>query len=233
MKVTKESNEQTGIRECRLVFLRAAAAHSEIRLGETLHSMVFASLKKSWSDRGLGDREFGWTDEGQIQSAAYDDEREQLLVAWATESRLPFDWVIEAGRDQIGAWFAFPDDHRNELHAFCVLPGYDPPDFYIPTWFSNEEEKVFRRRVLKQFRSDLDSHIRSLRLLRSDLLSDRGSQNTHYRWAAERVCLGRTWYQIAAANGVPISSQAISKAVTVILHQIDVPLKRNLQIGKK
>ena len=74
-----------------------------------------------------------------------------------------------------------------------------------------------------KFATELEAHIRDVKRLRSQLLPDRGSSETHYGWAAERVCIGRKWTDLANANPVRISWQAVRNAVEPILAKIGIP----------
>jgi hypothetical protein len=213
-----ESDEQTAIRECRMLFLRTAAEHPQVQLGKTLRRTVFEPLQRLWGELGLHDREFSWTDEGQKRSRAYGEETERLLESWADSHALLIEWVVDAGREQIGTWFPFP-----EHGAFETAPGYHPPEFYVPTWFQVEGREEYRTRTLQRFRADLDKYIRTVEKKRRQLLKDHGSQAAHYTWCVERACLGWTYSQIALKNGSRVSSRGVQKAVSPILKRIGIP----------
>jgi hypothetical protein len=131
-----------------------------------------------------------------------------------------YDWVIAEAAGQLSNWRSFPEIEG----SFTVVLGYEPPLFYIEAWHVDHESEIsYRKRMKAKFASALQAHIRDVNRLRSRLLPDRGSQNSHYRWAVEYVCLKWKWSDIARDNGAHVTWQAVSKAVRPILAKIGIP----------
>ena len=218
-----ESKEQRAIDECRRLFLIAAAKHPKIRLALELRERVLIPTQKLWSKLGLPARDkppSQWRPKHWQALESWNPEQERLLQDWMTDFHLNFDWVLSEAVEQLANWRSFPEQEE----AFTWLIGYRAPRVFLdPCFFDHESEKKYRRRMKDRFESVLEAHVRDVKRLRGQFLPDRGSRRTHYCWAAEHVCLGRTWSDIAKVHAVPISWQAIQKAVTPILKRIGIP----------
>jgi len=133
---------------------------------------------------------------------------------------LYYDWVLSEAAGQLTDWRSFPE----RKGAFTEILGYIAPQFHLEPWhFDYEMEDAYRKRMRAKLATVLEAHIRDVKRLRGQLLPDRGSRDTHYRWAAERVCLGLKWNDIAKAYPVDISWQAVRNAVQPILAKIGIP----------
>ena len=132
---------------------------------------------------------------------------------------LYYDWVLSEAAEQLTDWRSF-----QRRGAFTEILGYIAPQFHLEPWhFDYELEDGYRKRLKAKFATALEAHIRDVKQLRSQLLPDRGSRASHYRWAAERVCLGLKWNDIAKANPIDVSWQAVRNAVQPILAKIGIP----------
>jgi hypothetical protein len=208
---------RTAIRDCCMHFLRAAAEHSEIRLGDTLKARVFEPSTELWASLALPEPQVPvseWTREQLIACDTWEHERSQMIRKWSAYHNLSFEWVRRAAIDAMvfGSWSAKP---------FGAISGYRPPDLaWLPWFFEFESERAYRKEMKAYFQKALEIHIREVK--RQSFLPDRGSQGAHYRWAAERVCLGWKWSDIASAYPASVSWQAVRKAVLQILRKIDI-----------
>jgi hypothetical protein len=226
IKGDKEYLAKTAIRECRFHFLRAAAEHPQIRLGESLKERVFNPRQKLWADLGLpvpNKPALEWTTEQHLASETFDREYQRLIEAWAADHNLSYEWVHSAVHSTL-AYDSFP------TKAFPIVPGYQPPKFMWTSWyFGFESEKEYRKRIKADFQEALEAHIRAVRRVHMDFLPGRGSTDAHYRWAAERICLDWRWFKIAEQNGVLVTWQAVRKAVLPLLERIGIPARHNLR----
>lgn len=211
---------KTAIRDCRMHFLRAAAEHSQIRLGDTLKARVFEPCKELWVSLALPGPHVPvaeWTSEQLIACETWEHERSQMIKKWSADHNLNFEWVRRAAIDTLsfGSWSAKP---------FGSTQGYRPPDLaWLPWFLEFESERAYRKEMKAYFQKALETHIREVKRERSRLLPDRGSRRAHYDWAAERVCLGWKWNDIANAYPQSVSWQAVRNAVKRILDKIDIP----------
>jgi hypothetical protein len=215
----QEEHSDTALRECRLHFLRAAAAHPRIILGDSLRRQVFEPSKKRWRELGLPedpDPRRGWTLEQYHALVPYYSAEAQFVRRWASHHHLNYEWVRQAADEIFGA-ASFPSS------PFSTAQRYAFKDFSWADWhFEREDESTYRKRMRAMFRTALNQHISTVKLKRAQFLKDRGSQSSHYRWAAERVCLRWGWSQIAEENRVPVSWQAVRQAVLPILARIGI-----------
>jgi len=201
-------------------FLRAAAEHSEIRLGDTLKTRVFEPSKELWVSLALPGRHVPvseWTREQLIACDTWERERSQMIKKWSADHNLNFEWVRRVAIDALllGSWPAKP---------FGANSGYRPPDLaWLPWFFEFDSERIYRKEMKAYFQRALETHIRDVKRERGRLLPDRGSRRIHYSWAAERVCLGWKWNDIANAFPQSVSWQAVRNAVRQILEKIDIP----------
>jgi hypothetical protein len=220
MDTAPGSTQSTTVEECRLLFLRAAALHPKIRLGDSLRTRVLIPMQGAWAELGLPVPnvpaiEFETDHWKAIPS--YNRESHRLIRGWAADLNLDYEWVLSAASRQLGTWGASPKNRS----AFANVLGYDAPDFIFEPWFSETESKnSYRNRMKAAFRAALDGHVHNVGRARGRMLANRGSQGAHYRWAAEHVCLRWNWKRIADENAVPITWQAVRKAVLPILQKI-------------
>jgi hypothetical protein len=211
---------KTAIHDCRTHFLRAAAGHPKIRLGETLKERVFEPSKELWVSLALPGSQVKiseWTREQLIACDTWEHERSQMIRKWSAYHNLNFEWVRRAALDALlfGSWSAKP---------FGAISGYRPSDLaWLPWFFEFESEPTYRKEMKAYFQKALETHIRDVKRERGRLLPDRGSRRIHYSWAAERVCLGWKWNEIANAYPQSVSWQAVRIAVKGILVNIDIP----------
>ena len=217
------TTESTAVAQCRRLFLRAAAHHPETRLADSLRARVLTPTEESWKRLGLPVPNLPasqWTPNQRTAKESWDCQHIKLLHEWAEDLNLQYDWVISEAAAQLTIWRSMP----GVKGAFTGILGYEPPLFYIEAWhFEDELERRYRKRMKAKFASALQAHVRDVKRLRSRLLADRGSQNSHYRWAVEYVCLKWKWSDIARENGTHVTWQAVSKAVRPILAKIGIP----------
>jgi hypothetical protein len=215
-QVPAESVEDIAIREDRRLFLIAASEHPRIRLGGTLRHDVFLPLREMYTRLRLDEQPgFALTDEGQKNGDIWRGRQDELIIGWAQRNRLSFDWIREEARLQVSNWFAFP-----AIPAFTGMPGLRPPHLWLDSWFSNETERSYVRRMKQKFEDALSVYIREVQLSREVIFQDRGSLAAHYSWAAMRLCLAWTWKQVAdyhTQTAVTVSFQAVSKSAGPIL----------------
>lgn len=216
------TTESTAVAECRRLFLKAAAGHPKIRLADSLRKKVLIPTGKLWVDSGLPvpNLPSSQWDAAQVKAhESWSRENQRLLRSWAIDLHLYYDWVLSEAAGQLTDWRSFPE-HQG---SFTEILGYIAPQFHLEPWhFDYEPEEAYRKRMKAKFATALEAHIRDVKQLRGSLLPDRGSRAAHYRWAAERVCLGRKWNDIAKANPVHISWQAVRNAVQPILEKIGI-----------
>jgi hypothetical protein len=215
------TTESTAVEECRRLFLKAAASHPKICLADSLRETVLIPTQQLRVELGLSNLpESQWQAVHWKAHESWSRKNQRLLRSWAKDANLDFDWVLSDGGQQLTTWRSFP-----ELKTpFTAIFGYRAPDFFLEPWFfDHEQEGAYRRRMKAKFATVLEAHIRDVKRLRSSLLPDRGSRVTHYHWAAERVCLGLKWNDIAKAHRVQVSWQAVRNAVQPILEKIGIP----------
>jgi hypothetical protein len=221
MDTRRQKASETAISECRLHLLRAAAEHAEIRLGDSLRDAVFMPGRKHWADLGLPIPQkpaTEWTTQQVQASPSYEVQQERLIEQWSADNNLNYDWVHDAARQAL-AFEVFPE------RPFGYFPMFMPPRFLWPSWcFELESPVAYRNSCMARFEEVLDSYIRAVKTERRRFLSHRQSQNEHYEWAAERVCLLRGWSDIAKKHPVRVSWQAVRKAVLPILNRVGIPL---------
>jgi hypothetical protein len=216
------TTESTAVAECRRLFLKAAARHPEIRLADSLRERVLIPTQKLRVELGLSDLPAAqWKAAQEKAHERWNHVHERLLRSWAKDANLHFDWVLSEAVHQLMTWRSFP-----ELKTpFTDIFGYQAPQSFLEPWFfDHEKESLYRKRMKTKFVTTLEAHIRDVKRLRSRLLPDRGSRAAHYLWAVEYMCLGKKWSDIAKANPVHISWQAVRKAVEPILMKIGIPL---------
>lgn len=217
------ATESTAVDECRRLFLKAAAAQPKIRLADSLRERVLVPTQKLWVELGLPVPNLPASEWKPAHWKAHDSwvaENDRLLRSWAKDLHLYYDWVLSEATGQLADWRSFPE----RRDAFTGILGYIAPQFYLEPWhFDHESEGDYRKRMKVRFVNALAAHIRDVKRLRSNLLPDRGSRATHYRWAAEHVCLGWKWSDVAKAQPVHISWQAVRNAVEPILAKIGIP----------
>ena len=205
---------QIALYECRLLFLRAAAIHPQIRIWDSLRKKVSEPIRRGRTAVGE------WTDELTHQRA-------RLIASWMADHNLSHEWVLSMAFDQVVCW-PLPKE------PFAIFPGYPTPRFVWREWcFGHETETAYKKLIRVEFRKALDAYIGEVKRRRLRLLDDRGSQNAHYRWAVEHVCLGWGWSKIANKNGYSVTEQAVRKAVLEILKRIEIPYKNNSTRAKK
>ncbi len=216
------TTESTAVAQCRQLFLRAAADHPEIRLVDSLRAKVLTPTEELWRKLGLPVPNLPssqWTPDQRTAKESWNCQHIKLLHEWAGSLNLQYHWVISEAAGQLSNWGSFPEFKD----AFTGILGYQAPRFYIESWHVDHEREIpYRKRMKAKFEAVLEEHIREVKRLRSDLLPDRGSRASHYRWAAERVCLGRKWNDIAKKHPVHISWQAVRSAVQPILTKIGI-----------
>jgi hypothetical protein len=224
----------TAVRECRLHFLRAAAKHPDIRLGDSLRKKVFEPERQRWAALGLPAPQKlsqDWTHEQYDALPSFYDARSRLIGEWAASHNLDYEWVHEAARDALG-WEIFPTD------PFHVIPGYQPPQFLWTPWcFDHESERGYRRRTAAAFQRTLAAYIERVSAERRRYLNHRFSHDSHYHWAVEHVCLGRRFSDIARETRnrklkATMTRQAIRNAVLPILERIGIPPRDNPRKAK-
>jgi hypothetical protein len=227
------TTESTAVAECRRLFLKAAASHPKIRLADSLRQTVLVPTKKLWVDLGLPVPNLPasqWTEVHDKALESWNHEHERLLRIWAKDAHLHFDWVLSEAVQQLSTWRSFPEIKT----PFTDIFGYQAPQLFLELWFfDHEQERDYRKRMKTKFVTALEEHIRDVKQLRSNLLPDRGSRETHYHWAVERVCLGQKWNDIAKAHPVHISWQAVRNAVQPILAKIGIPQTQPKQRKKR
>src|SRR5260370_37547908 len=141
-----------------------------------------------------------------------------LSENWSEGPHLNLGWVHSEAAKELGFWPIL----RNR--PFDWISRCEPPDFRWEPWvFEREEEIPYRKRMRAKFREALAEYVAQVRQMRKVFLPDRGSRSAHYRWTAEHVCLGWTWGDIASANPVHVSWQAVCQAVEPILKRIGIP----------
>lgn len=212
-----ESAEATAIRECRLHFLRAAVEHREVRLGETLFRKVFEPSRKYWAELGLPVPNVSgadWTPQQWAASRLFAEGEAQMIWGWAAGHHLDYEWVHRAALDEIRR-SSFPK------RLFAVIPGYQPPEFVWRAWFfEHESERQYRDSIESDFKDKVGEYVSAIKLQRRKFLTERESQNAHYCWSVARVCLGRSWSEIAKKDTRGLTWQAVAKAVGPILVRI-------------
>jgi hypothetical protein len=227
------TTESTAVEECRRLFLKAAAGHRKIRLADSLRERVLVPTEKLWVELGLPAPNLPaskWTPAYWKAHESWGRENDRLLRSWAMDLHLYYDWVLSEAAGQLADWRSFPE----RKGAFTEILGYIAPQFHLePLHFDYELKDAYRKRMKAKFATVLEAHIRDVKRLRSQLLPDRGSRAPHYRWAAERVCLDRNWNEIANANPVRVSWQAVCKAVQPILAKIGIPRTQPKQRKKR
>lgn len=168
------------------------------------------------------------------------DELESALREWARKRfpRWTFDlnqvprpeyaWVLGAAR------FLYDISRTpktKELRDFGFdrsTPAYGIPPFHVPAWVPNEELDDYRERVIKEFREFLTNWIEECKDSRSRLMLDRGARPRHYKWAAEWVCLERSFGKIALDYGLEtrvrhgVKRQTVHQAVDKVLIELGV-----------
>ena len=223
MIVNQEDAAATAVRQCRLNFLRAAAKHPKINLGDSLRKKVFEPGRQYWAELGLPIPQRPSQEWSQDQDEAlplFSARQAELIENWAAHHNLNYEWVHEAARDAL-SWETFSDE------PFSFIPGYNPPAFIWIAWYEGQSEQDYRKRVLGSFRRQLDRYIEGVTLQRGRFLNHRFSLASHYRWAAEHVCLGRGFSEIARKAQPERTKQAIRQAVLPLLKRIAIPLRDN------
>lgn len=208
------------VEECRILFLRTAHEHPLIKLGDTLRKEVLDPCEALWVTLGLPvpqNPPAKYTDQQFQAIEVFKDALHRLTREWALQQNLCFDWVLKHASDMVRRWRTFP-----EAPAFAEWIGYRAPKFILESWFLNESEATYRKRLMADFKHRLDAHVREVTELRRQFLKDRGSQAVHYRWAVERICLGWTWANIAKVNGASVTFQATRKAVIPVLERVGI-----------
>jgi hypothetical protein len=196
-----------------------AAEHPKIRVGETVKERVFEPSKELWVSLAWPGPHVPvseWTREQFIACDTWEHERSQMIKKWSADHNLNFEWVRRAAIDALsfGSWSAKP---------FGSILGHRPRDLPWLPWFEFASEPTCRKEMKAYSQKTLEPHIRDVKRERGRFLPDRSSQGNHYRWTAERVCLGWKWHAIANNNKPSVSWQAVEKAVRKILQRIDVP----------
>lgn len=230
MIVRHEAASETAIRECRLYFLRAAAEHPNIRLGESLRAKVFEPSGEMWAKLGLPVPNVPSCQWRPGQDGALPEfyrEQARLIGEWATGHNLNYDWVHQAAGDALG-WPTFP------AQPFNLRPGYEPPEFIWVGWYEGEAEKEYRKRVMASFRKQLGAYIRGAKLAHKEVLNHRDpfSQECLYAWAAEHVCLSRQFSEITENVRPARTEQAVRQGVLKVLERIGIPPNYNLRKAK-
>jgi hypothetical protein len=196
--------------ECELLFLRAAARHPKIRLEESLRENVFGSLESTAEEIK------------RLEPGArlpLPPEYGNLIKKWAEGHNLDYEWVIRHARRTVDIWLVV----NPAVKAFEGVPEISPPAFQPPLRLPGESDRAYRSRQVRYFRDTIDRGMRELKRSRKHILQSRGSEAAHYRWAAERVCLGWTWAGIARENPVHVSDQAVRQGALVVLEKIGIP----------
>jgi hypothetical protein len=220
VRETTEDASSTAIRECRLLFLRAAAEHPQIRIWDSLREKVHEPSRRLWTELGLPVpprpyREL--TPEQHLAMEPFSRGRTSLIENWMTGHNLRYEWVYSSALDELTNW-SFP------VRPFNIFPGYPSPEFTWRAWFFGyDTEQAYRKLVKDDFRKALDEYVRAVKLQRRHFLKNRGSQSAHYRWAVEHICLGWGWSHISRKDRSAVTWQAVRKAVLPILEQIGIP----------
>jgi hypothetical protein len=187
--------------ECRRLFLVAASAHPEIRLEESLRNHAFSS-------------------------AQIGGDLDELLRKWAMGHRLQYDWVLQEAKL---LYFCSQRPNSKELSTAITfessMPVYEE-SFRLPPWVSTEDAVAYQKRTLRMFRTFLRESTERRKRLRRKFISARESLSVHYRWAAERICLNRSWADIARKHLRHVAWQSVEGAVTPILDSCGLDRRR-------
>ena len=154
------------------------------------------------------------------------DDLDDLLRDWAQRHHLNYEWVLDMAR-QLYRLSRVPNANFGTLG-----PAYEIPPFHPPPWAPIEPETIYCKRMVARFREFLDQSILECKQSRKPL-QDRGSQSDHYRWAAEHVCLGWGWTEIAKKHRRSLYTQAIRDAVLKVLEKVGIPRNLKLSAAKK
>jgi hypothetical protein len=206
-------------------FLRAVAAHPKIGLADSLTKQVYEPSVLMWVNSGLRSMPFmnpdhkkNKTTEELLALETFYREQWRLIENWSEVHHLNFEWVHCEVAKEISFW------SRVKERPFDWISRCEPPAFAWEPWgFENEEELPYRKRMRAKFKEALDEYVLRVCHMRKEFLPDRGAQRTHYGWAAERACLNWKWDDIANAHPVPVTWQAVRKAVVPILKRIGIP----------
>jgi hypothetical protein len=196
--------------KCELLFLRAAAGHPKIRLEKSLRENVFVPLQST---------------AGEIKRLKPGDmlplppEFDHLIKQWAQGHNLDYEWVIRHARRTLEIWLVV----HPAIGAFESIPELSPPAFQPPLRLPGESDSDYRKRQVQQFRDTIDQGMREVKRSGKHIPQSRGSETAHYRWAAEHLCLGWTWAQIARKNGAHVSYQAVRQAGLAVFERIGIP----------
>ncbi|HEV2201733.1 MAG TPA: hypothetical protein VGR73_18080 [Bryobacteraceae bacterium] len=199
----RDSYRDTAVFECRRLFLIAASDHPKIQLAKTLKKKVFH------------------------KALSQPDQLEPLLWEWARSHNLEYPWVIDEARFLYGI-SSIPSNARERLgdsQRFfpadfgTTHPAYEGPDFAAPPWSPVESLDAFRKRVKQRFKEELEKYICDLKHAQKSNRVNASAR--HYRWAAERICLGLSWSDIAVKTE-GLSRQAVQKAVRKIFRILGV-----------
>lgn len=191
------------VEQCQLLFLRAAVNHPQIRLEASLREQVLARWPLSWADN----RRDG--------AVVLPPECETLIINWAALNNLNYSWVVYHARRAILLWLLSPNAKPFEYELEVSSPPIHPP-LRLP----REPVQAFLRRQMGQIEKELRDHSAMLSKERAKVMPDRGSRDSHYRWAAERICLRWSYAKIARENSDHVSDPAVRKAVLRVLEKL-------------
>jgi hypothetical protein len=232
--IEKEDAEGKARLACRLYFLRIAAKHPDIKLGASLRKSVFEVSMDRWVALGLPkwpNIGLDWIPEKHLPLLeVWKKEQAALIQNWAGHHNLAYQWVYEA-TDRTLSFGTFPKI------PFNMVPAYGQPYFLWPPWRQDQTEDEYRSDLQVRFLRDSEKYIRAVAAERARFIPHRTSQESHYSWAAECICLRRSFADIAKrTNFRPsggVTRQAVYQAVHSVLQRIDIPSSRQAKPGKQ
>jgi hypothetical protein len=185
--------------EDRLAFLKAAADHKSIRLGDSLHDNVWRKIQEEREKYESG------------------EETEKLMWDWAANFNLAELWAVSMCFSAINAG-SFPG---KTVQFDSTVMYWPTPTFQFPVWNMREDEAKYRGRVDQMFASMLDEYIEYSKKGRSSYPAQHsrsGPVEMRYAWAALKVCRGMTNEQIAEMYDV--TPQAVGRMVAKVCDRV-------------
>ena len=185
--------------EDRLAFLKAAADHKSIRLGDSLHDNVWRKIQEEREKYESG------------------EETEKLMWDWAANFNLAELWAVSMCFSAISAG-SFPG---KTVRFDSMVVYWPPPTFQFPVWNMREDEAKYRGRVSQMFASMCDEYLEYSKKGRSSYPAQHsrsGPVEMRYAWAALRVCRGMTYEQIAEMYDV--TPQAVGRMVAKVCDRV-------------
>jgi hypothetical protein len=215
------------IQDERRVFLHAAAERPEIRLGDSLRSVVHskvAALPPSY-----------WQEPYSAESKARRDALDKLMSSWAESFNLGVEWVILEAWHAVNLWQSHPNFDKPFTSRIVYL---SPPDFDVPIFLPQDElPERYRTRVLQAFTEALDRYVEDSQTRYRSHKPPTTRKRTvevevkdRYTWAALRVCCPWSYERIARSIGHRVTAKRIENAVRDVCGRIDLPIP-NLRAG--